>query len=467
MNTPIQTVELLVVGGGAGGLTAAREGVRRGVRTVLVQDGPPGGDCTFTGCVPSKSLLSAAARGDSFDDAMGHVRSTVTAIAETEDAHALDREGIEIVTGRGRFVSPLTISVGSRTFRSDRIIVATGSRPSMPPIAGLDEIDVLTNENLFELRTLPTRLAIVGGGPIGCEMAQAFADLGSHVTLIERLGHVLPRDDPAAAICVADALSGRGVDVRCGAGVAKVTNAGASGRSTAASVTLDDGSTIEVDALLVAAGRGPVTDGLEPDQGGVRLDDRGHIDVDTTMATSADGVWAIGDVTGHMAFTHAAASMAMVAAANAFRSRLDPRRARFDASTTPWVTYTDPEVAHIGMNESETARIGGRVAYVPFDELDRALTAGRTDGFVKIFAAPRRVIGGLGGGRVVGATIVGPRAGEMINEIALAMRSDLFVGRLAQTVHAYPTWGMAIQEAAAQFFMEHRGRSARDAVDSG
>jgi len=427
---------------------------------VLVQDGPPGGDCTFTGCVPSKTLLAAGARGDTFADALRTVQATIARIAATEDAETLGREGIEVVTGRGAFVDGHTISVDGHRFRSPRIVIATGSRPALPPVDGLADSSPLTSESLFDLSEQPEHLLVLGGGPIGCEMAQAFIRLGTRVTVIEREGRLLPRDEPEVGEVVRTVLERQGIEVRTGAAVTMVGRSPSSGRPV---VHLDGTGPIEADEVLVAAGRTPVTLGLQVDRAGVRLDQRGAVEVDTTMATSAPGVWAVGDVTGRMQFTHAAGRMAMVATANAFGRTLG-RKQRVDESAIPWVTYTDPEVAHVGMTESEAADHGGRVAWLPLDEVDRALTSGQTDGFVKLIAGPRRLIGNVGGGRLLGATIVAPRAGEMIHEVALAMRTNMFTGRLAQTVHAYPTWSMAIQDAAAQFFFEHKGRRTRLAV---
>lgn len=228
---------------------------------------------------------------------------------------------------------------------------------------------------------------------------------------------------------------------------------------------LSDGVAVDAERVFVAAGRLAVTAGLGLAEAGVALNERGSIVVQDTMATSLPGVGDIGDVTGLMQLTHAAAQMAYIAVSNALRPRFDPRRRRFDPLLVPWATFTQPEVAHVGLTEDAAATIttGARVAFVPLTEVDRAVTADQTDGFVKLIAGPRRVIGNAGGGRLLGATIVAPRAGEMIQEPALAMTTGMFTGRLAQTVHAYPTWSMAVQQAALQFFFETGGRLARPA----
>lgn len=457
-----RSYDLIIIGGGGAGISAARDGVRRGAHTLLITDGPPGGDCTFTGCVPSKTLLAAAERGDSFSDAMAAVHSAIDTIAAAEDADTLRREGFDVVDGRGEFVDAHTVKVESQRFGAPHVVIATGSTASMPPVDGLSDVAVLTNENLFELAELPKHLGILGGGAIGCEMAQAFRDLGSEVTLFEALPRLLARDDPESSDAALTSLTRRGVVAHTNTPVASVCAGNASSQIVIQPGGSSPTGPVTVDALLVAAGRAPVTEGLQLARAGVEVTDRAAIATDGTMATSASGVWAVGDVTGGMQFTHAAARMALVATANALGSRFAPKQ-RFDSSQVPWVTFLDPEIAHIGMTEAEAAEHGGRVAYLPMTEFDRAITSGHTDGFVKLIAGPRRLTGNAGGGQILGASIVGPRAGELINEVSLAMKSNVFTGRLAQTVHAYPSWSMALQEAATQFFFEYKGRAARPA----
>jgi pyruvate/2-oxoglutarate dehydrogenase complex dihydrolipoamide dehydrogenase (E3) component len=250
-----------------------------------------------------------------------------------------------------------------------------------------------------------------------------------------------------------------GITVHAGARVTGVSTGDGGIR-----VSLADGTTVAAERLLVAVGRRPVTDGLNLEGIGVRLDQRGHVVTDDHLATTAPGVYAAGDVTGRLLFTHAAFHMGRIAAGNALARRPWHRhRHRYRPEATPWVTFTDPEVAHVGMTEAQAAGHGGRVAYLPMDEMDRALTAHHTDGFIKLITGPRPVLGSLGGGRILGATIVAARAGEMIHEPALAMTTGMFAGRLAATTHAYPTWSYGLQLAAAQFFMTIGGRTARPA----
>ncbi len=455
----MKNYDMVVIGGGAGGLVAAREARRRGARVVIVQDGPLGGDCTFTGCVPSKALLAAAARGTSFDDAMRAVHSAVDHIAATEDATALAREGVDVIPGFARFQSPTSIDVDGRTVRSKRFIVATGARPLIPPIPGLRESDPLTNETLFQLTECPESLAILGGGPIGCEMAQAFTRLGSRVTLIEAADRLLPREEPEASAVIADVLGREGVTVRVGSKATLVEH----GASDGICIHTETGGTVTATHLLAAIGRAPSGRGFGLEEIGVTIDQRGAISVDDTMATDVDGIWAVGDVTGGLQFTHVAGRMGWIAATNALSKLARIRKFRLDTSSTPWATFTTPEVAHVGLTEAEAAEQhpGARVAHLPLTRVDRAIAVGATDGFVTLIAAPRFGTRHLAGGRLVGATVVAPTGGELIHEAALAMQTNMFVGRLAQTTHAYPTWSMAIQQTALQFFGESAGLSAR------
>ncbi len=434
-------------------MAAARQARRSGARTLLVQDGPIGGDCTFTGCVPSKTLLAAAADGLDFGDAMRRVGQTVERIAATETAEVFRGEGIDVVTARARFTGPHDIEADGARFRSPRFVLATGARPLLPPLPGIESIDVLTSENVFELTDRPKRLIVIGGGPIGCELGQAMRRLGSEVVLIEALPRVLPLEDPEASEVIAAALRHDGVELRLGALVTRVERSGHGVR-----VVTEDGD-VAGDRLLVAVGREPRT-GLDLHMAGVLRDRRGYIVTDDRLRTSATGIFAAGDVTGRLPLTHAADYMGRLAAANALRRR---RGAAYDESAIPRVTFTHPEVASVGMSEAEAAEHGGRVAYLPMAENDRAVAEGRTDGFIKLIAGPRRLLRQAGGGKVLGASIVGPRAGELIHEPAIAIRTGMFAGRLAQVVHAYPTWSMAVQKAAAQLFMEIDGRTARPA----
>lgn len=450
--------DLVVIGGGAAGLSAARTARRRHASVTLVSDGPLGGDCTFSGCVPSKTLLSSARGGRSFDDAMADVRRVVAEIASREDDDVLTREGVRVVRGRATFVNATVVRVGSATLRGARVVIATGASPLIPSIPGIDDVPVVTNESLFAMTSLPTRLVILGAGPIGVEMAEAFARLGSAVTLVEASSRVLPREEAEASAVIGAYLAGLGVTVLTATSVTAVSNA-----DHHIVVTDDRGGSLTADAVLVAVGRRPTTDDLGLEAARVGVDERGFVTVESTMRTTQRHLFAAGDVALAQQFTHVADETGRIAATNAL-SRV--ARRRFHPEWTPMVTYTGLEVARVGVTESE-AGPGARVAYLPMTELDRAVTSGEDQGFVKIIVEPRPLTRNAAGGAIVGATIVAPRAGDMLQEIVLAMRARMWPARLATTTHPYPSWALAVQQTASQFFGVFGGRTARVAQRDG
>lgn len=454
-DTDVNT-DLVVIGGGAAGLAAARAARRRGAAVTLVSDSPLGGDCTFTGCVPSKTLLNAAHRGDSFDVAMAEVQRTVNSIAADESFDVVRGEGIGALNERATFIDRNTIDVGGRSIRARRFVVATGATPSIPPIPGLDASRVLTSQRLFTLSALPRRLVILGGGPIGVEMAEAFAQLGSRVTVIEAMDRILPREESESSAVIAASLEQLGVTIRTTTSCTAVEHS-----LDHITLSFDVGTSLECDALLVAVGRTPSSAGFGLEAIGVRTSTRGFIEVDDRLRTSVRTIFAAGDVAQTLQFTHVANETGRMAVANAL-SRVPVRR--FHPEWIPAVTFTSLEVAHVGVLESEVGHNHARVAYLPMSEFDRARTSGDTRGFVKIITEPRRLSGHRLGGTIVGATIVAPRAGEMLAEIVLAMRTGMWPTRLATTTHAYPTWGLAVQQTIAQFFGEYGGRTARKVI---
>ena len=438
--------DLLVIGAGTAGMAAARGAARRGARVVLVADSPPGGDCTFTGCVPSKTLIAAAASGQAFEQAVVRVRDAIATVAATESVEVLRAKGIDVREGTAVFTGPRTVEVAGAVLRPKRIVLASGSGPVVPPIPGLDEVEYLTNESVFDLTSLPSQLAVLGGGAIGCELAQAFQRLGTTVTVIEGADRLLGKEEARAGAVVRAALEADGVTVRAGASVTRVDRAGGGLR-----LTLEDGTAVTAGALLVAVGRRPSTAGLGLDLAGVEVGRDGRVVTDAHLRTTAAGVWAAGDVTSLLPFTHAADVMGRLAGGNAFARG---RGGRFSASGIPWVTFTDPEVGRVGLTEAEAAEQvkGARVVELSMTEVDRAITAGRTEGFVKLIVGPRTLTRDTAGGRVLGGTVVCPSGGELVAEITLAMRTGMFAGRLAQTTHAYPTWSLAVQQCASQLF---------------
>jgi pyruvate/2-oxoglutarate dehydrogenase complex dihydrolipoamide dehydrogenase (E3) component len=461
---------VVVLGGGAAGLTAARTARRRGRRVALAERARPGGECTFTGCVPSKTLLetarrvAAATRGAAygfdatvevdFGRVMQRVRGVVEEVASQESPERLRAEGIELLAGVARFLDDHTVDVDGRRVVADRLVIATGSRPGMPAVEGLDAIGPLTNESVFQLRELPKRLLVLGGGAVGVELAQAFARLGAEVVLLEALPRILTGEEPEASAAVAEALAADGVAVRTGVVVRHATPGPV--------LELAEGERVSGSHLLVAAGRTPDTAGLGLELAGVAMAKDGAVVVDGRLRTSRPHIYAVGDCATSLRFTHVAHEQGRLAVGNA----LGRRARRFDPAAVPWVVFTDPEVGRVGLTEAQAFQAYGeraRVAWLPLAETDRARCAGQTNGFVKLLAAPRRLLDGVGGGRLVGMTAVGPAGGELVAEGALAIRTRAFAGRLAQTVHAYPTWSTAVRQAAAQWFPTAADTIARPA----
>ena len=445
--------DLVVVGGGTAGIVGAKTAARLGAQVLLIERGQPGGDCLWTGCVPSKSLLAAAGAAATaasagrfgirvpvvevdFARVMGHVKGAVEHIAPVDSVDRLEAAGVRVVTGEAVFTGPRQVEVDGHTISFRQALVATGASPAMPPVTGLTGAGALTSDTVWGLTSLPGRLTVLGGGSIGCELGQAFARLGSDVTIIEGAARILPREDRDAAAQVAAALTGDGVTIRCGVRVVGATAAvaGASGGS----VSLDDGSSVEHDQLLVAVGRSPLTGSLGLDAAGVETDMRGFVTVDARLRTTNSRIWAAGDLTGHPQLTHLAGVHASMAAANAV---LGLRR-KVSAIAVPRVTFTHPEVAAVGLPTGRT-QPGLKIVSWPHEQVDRAVAEGSTDGFTKLVVD--------GKGTVLGATIVGPRAGESLGELTLAVRQGLTTRQIAATTHPYPTfndgpWNAAIAD---------------------
>ncbi|MCP3988125.1 MAG: NAD(P)/FAD-dependent oxidoreductase [Actinomycetia bacterium] len=452
-------VDIAVIGGGAAGLAAVREARRRGASALIVNRGPLGGDCTFTGCIPSKSVIEAARVGASFAEAFQRARQVVEQIAATETPDVLRAEGIVVLDEEGVLVGPGQIRAGTSSVKARGVVLALGGRPVLPPISGLAESGVLTTDTIWELHEAPSSLTIIGGGAIGCELGQALATLGVSVTLVELAPRLLPGEEVQASAIIEQELRSSGVNVYTGVSVEQVEVSPEGQR-----LQLSDGSSLVTERVLVAAGRKPSSDRGALSETGVELDRRGYIKVGDDLATNLRHTYAAGDITGKLQLTHAADAMGRIAATNILRR---VGRARFRAEQIPRVTFTSPEVASIGLSEGEAARMlrGARVAELPLAEHDRAVAADMTNGYLKLISGPKGVLGHLGGGRLVGATIVAERAGEMMAELALALRLRVFIGRLAMTTHPYPTWSYAIPKVAAQFFTTIESREARPAKE--
>jgi len=354
-----------------------------------------------------------------------------------------------VAFGEMRFLSPRALNVNGQTISARRFLIATGSHPTVPPVPGLHETGFLTNETIFSLRTLPVRLAVIGGGPIGCELGQAFARLGSQVTILQRPARLLPKDEPEASAALLAQLKTEGVTVALGATVTEVTR-----RERGALLTVQvSGETVEVevDAILVATGRAPNVEDLDLEAAGVQYDTQRGVHVDEYLRTSNPRVCAAGDVTGGYLFTHAAALDARVAIRNA----LFPGKSKRDTRVMPWATFTEPEVAHVGLTEADARRQYGASVNVTtqhYAGVDRAVTDDATAGFLKLISKSN--------GRLLGAQIVGPRAGDNVNELALALAQRLTLSQIAAATHVYPTLALAIQQAAGSHSMERASRSA-------
>lgn len=447
--TPAAPCDLLVIGGGTAGLVAAKTAAGFGADVLLVERDRPGGDCLWTGCVPSKALLASAAAAASarrasalgvhvtdvtvdFAAVMAHVHGAIAQIAPVDSFEALQAAGVRVLTGKVTLTGHNAATIDGQPLTFRQALLATGSRPTLPPIPGLRDVRPLTSDTVWDLTQLPARLLILGGGSIGCELGQAFARLGAAVVLIESQQQLLPSEDQEVAAVVQRSLERDGVDIRLTTTVVEVRPTG----GCPAVAILDDGSTVDFDAVLVCAGRTPRTQGLGLSAAGVEVDARGHVTVDAHLRTTNPRIWAAGDLTGHPPFTHTAGVHGSVAASNAILGL--PRAAPL---LIPRVTYTSPEVAAVGLSPKDANSVrGAGVLTWGNAHVDRAVTEAHTEGFTKLVVDRRR--------RIIGGVIVGPRAGETLGELTLAIDQKRTTSGLAGVVHAYPTWNDGVWNAA-------------------
>ncbi len=462
---------LVVVGAGAGGLVVAIGAAKAGKKVLMIERGTYGGDCTNFGCIPSKALIAAAelAHGIKASEAYGvaapaerpiwseaftRTRRIVQEILHHEDPQALKEHGVDALTGTASFVDSHTLEVSDAsgnitTVRAKQIVLATGSRPLVPPIKGLLDTPYLTNETLFDLEKPPASIIVMGGGPIGSEMTQALCRLGSRVTLVQREPHVLMKEDSEAAHIVQEAFVQEGITLQLSSMAVEVRY-----DATEFQVDVKDGEgkvhTLVAQQLLVATGRVPNSHNLGLDKAGVTATPQGYIEIDTYGRTSQKHIWAVGDITGYALFTHMAENQGRTVLTNLllpwpFRKKLDLKQ------SVPRVTYTDPELAHVGLSEEEAiAQYGAKkiaVYRVPLKEVDRAITAGRTEGLVKVVTK-------RWSSKILGATIVAPRAGEMLCEISLAKHAGVPLRKLSGLIHPYPTYSLALRRASDGWLKE-------------
>ena len=423
--TPAARYHLTVIGAGPAGLVTAIAAAGLGARVALVERHAMGGDCLNVGCVPSKTLLAAVRGGLTFALAMQRVRAVRASIARHDSVERYVQAGVDVFLGQGSFSNAHEIRVAEATLRTRRTVIATGARARIPPLPGLAQITPLSNETVFDLTEQPRRLAVLGAGPVGCELAQAFARLGTQVELLELGSQVLPQDEPEAAQRVADALVRDGVRLRLGA---RVT--GASRTLAGKVLMLADGTSVAADEVLVAAGRARNVEGLELERAGVRFDSEAGIAVNARLQTSHAHIYAAGDVCAALQFTHAADAQARIAVRNA----LFLGRARADKLVIPWCTYTRPELAHVGATSRELQGAGRAFDRyrVEFGELDRGQTDDAADGFAEVLTA-------RGSDRILGATIVGRDAGEQLAPLVVALTRGLGLKSLGSLVLPYPT----------------------------
>ena len=440
---------LLVIGAGSAGLVAALIGAAVRARVTLIERAEMGGDCLNTGCVPSKTLIASAKAAHGIVDAerygirgaagevdfaavMRRVRAAIATIAPKDSVERYTSLGVDCLTGDARIVDEHTVEVDGETCSARRIILAMGAEPFVPPIPGIDAVQVLTSENLWSLEQLPQRLLVLGGGPIGCELAQAFARLGSEVAIVDMEDRLLPREDREASAVVNDAFEREGIGVCTGHRAVRF--------DANTLVAEHEGVTrsMPFDRVIVAVGR-RARGGAGLAEAGIVLQRDGTVAVNDYLQTSINTMYACGDLVGPYQFTHMAAHQAWYAAVNALAAPF--WRFKADYSVVPWATYTDPEVGRVGLSEEDASAKGldVEVTRYPLDDLDRAIADGQTQGFVKIISR---------GDKVLGATIVGAGAGELISEFVTAMTHGIGLKKILSTIHVYPTRMEAAKLAA-------------------
>lgn len=450
--------DICVIGAGSGGLSVAAGAAQLGAKTVLFERGDMGGECLNVGCVPSKSLIASARAsnavreadsyginvrldGIDYGRAMARVRQVIDGIAPHDSQERFEGLGVEVIRSAARFTGPGEVAGDGVSVQARRFVIATGSAAAVPPIKGLDTVPYFTNETIFANDQRPDHLLIIGGGPIGVEMAQAHRRLGSRVTVVEAF-RFMHREDPEMTALLRSHLSDEGIEIFEGA---KVVGVGKNGAAIEVTIDMEGGEqTIAASHLLVATGRHPQTEGLDLEKAGVEHGPKG-ITVDRRLRTTNRKIFAIGDVAGGPHFTHVAGYHAGIVIRNAL-FRLP---AKVDYRALPWVTFTDPELARIGLTEAEAREKFGdsvRVVRSPFSDLDRARTDGKTDGEIKVVVDKR--------GTILGATILGDHAGELIHVWSLAMSQKLNLKTIASAIAPYPTLGEISKKAASAFYAE-------------
>ena len=449
--------DVIVIGGGAAGLVVATGAVVLGARTALIEKNKLGGDCTWYGCIPSKALLKSAQVfsllkrikefgivGDvkcSPDEVMAHVRDVIKQISMHHPPEVFEKRGIKVLFGNTKFIDSHNIEFDGKNLSAKRFIICTGSHPLVPPIDGLKGIDYLTNENIFDLPVLPKSIAVLGGGPIGVEISQAFSKLGVEVSVVEMADRILFREDKEAAEVLTNTLTGEGVKVYAGKKAIKFSKEG-----NLTVITVEDKdrkqSVIKAEKVLVAVGRAPNVAGLNLEKAGVKYSNK-RIEAGSTLRTTAKNIYACGDVVGPYQFSHMAEHQAVIAVGNT----LFPFKQKVNYNAVPWCTFTDPELAHVGLTEEEArARYKDIKVYKSYySSNDRAVTDLEESGFAKVICDKK--------GRILGAHIVGASAGEIIHEYVLAKSVGLKIRKLSSLIHIYPTLAQVVKRSADQYYI--------------
>jgi dihydrolipoamide dehydrogenase len=461
--------DLIVIGGGSAGLVAAGGAAILGARVALVEKNKLGGDCLYTGCVPSKSLIRSAKlaadmqnadkfgfqipdfkfKNDDFASITNRVQRVIKEIEPHDAPEVFEKMGVEVIFGAPKFLNPNEIEIKlkdtgeTKKLKAKRFCISTGSSPFTPPIEGLHETGFITNEEVFHLKDLPQRLIVLGGGAIGVELGQAFVRLGAKVSIIEMDERILAKEDAEVSAFMEDIFRTEGIEVLTKSKAVKV-HKNDKGEKV---ITIEkDGKTEEIvgDEILAAVGRKPNVNGLDLEKAGVKFDKK-QIETDEYLRTSAKHIFAAGDVTAHFQFTHTADYEAQIVIQNAFL--FYPLTRKTDFRVVPWATFTEPEVARVGMTEAEAKKKFGdvKIIKVLFEENDRAHAEGETEGFAKVI---------LSGKKIVGAHIVGLRAGELIHEFVLAMKLNLSLDDLSRAIHVYPTLSKITQAVATEKTLE-------------
>ncbi len=447
--------DICVIGAGSGGLSVAAAAAQFGVDVVLIEKGKMGGDCLNYGCVPSKAMIAAAKRAQNMREArpfgiapelpridpagvQDHIHGVIGSIAPLDSVERFTGLGVHVIEAEGRFTGPSTVVAGNYEIHARRFVVSTGSTPGVPPITGLDTVPFFTNETIFDNNKGFKHLMVIGGGPIGMELAQAHRRLGAKVTVLEAFTP-LGKDDPELTAVILKQLKSEGIDIRAGIRIERIEKS--SGGVHAVITEEGKKRRIEASHLLVAAGRQPNVQGLGLEDAGIEYD-RSGIKVTRGLKTTNPRVYAIGDVAGGLQFTH----MANYHAGIVIRNALFRLPAKADPSIVPWVTYTEPELAHVGMNEEAARKRHGKIRIMrwPYAENDRALTEHATQGLIKVVTTRR--------GRILGATIAGQHAGELIQLWVMAMSKRMKIGAITSIVFAYPTLSEISKRAAYQYY---------------